>query len=214
MGQEPPELIALGEGAGDYSQAPPNGDLLALKAAFQSVLAMPFARYKWGDEAVAHLQHYFKNEGTDLWVNVEKLVEESTVAQKHFWKLLYSARSFATGLSDGEHEIVSRKASILYIGPGDSGNWNKAIGAYHAWAQAQVQKQRGSMVLKFTYHLWDPYDWDLNGEAITIQPIDMLPGFKVTLTNELMGEFHRQGMAQEYLSYGQFRVTFRYKVSP
>ena len=52
-------------------------------------------------------------------------------------------------------------------------------------------------LIDFEYKFYDRYNWD-TGKSVTIAGI--------TITDEFMGRFHRQGLAKEYDSVGSYRV--------
>jgi hypothetical protein len=56
--------------------------------------------------------------------------------------------------------------------------------------------------LNFEYKFYDRYNWD-KGKSVTFAGI--------TVTDEFMGEFHRQGLAQEFDCVGSFRRSFSWK---
>jgi hypothetical protein len=56
--------------------------------------------------------------------------------------------------------------------------------------------------LDFTYHFRDRYNWD-GGKKVEIEvPLKDDP---LIITDFFMGEFHRQGLAKEYLCVGTLR---------
>lgn len=56
--------------------------------------------------------------------------------------------------------------------------------------------------LSFQYHFYDRYNWD-EGKAVTIAGI--------VITDEFMGEFHLQGLAQEYDEVGVLNCEFSWE---
>lgn len=56
--------------------------------------------------------------------------------------------------------------------------------------------------LDFEYKFFDRYNWD-KGKSVTI--------FTITVTDEFMGEFHRQGLAQEFDCVGSMRRHFAWR---
>jgi hypothetical protein len=66
-----------------------------------------------------------------------------------------------------------------------------------------VQESGGERdyVLEFVYKRYDRYNWD-GGKAVTL--------FGITVTDQFMGEFHRQGFAREFDCWGSVRRTLRW----
>jgi hypothetical protein len=58
------------------------------------------------------------------------------------------------------------------------------------------------LILDFEYHVYDRYNWD-NGKWVKIAG--------VTITDHFMGEFHREGLAQEFDQVGTLRRRFRWR---
>jgi hypothetical protein len=56
--------------------------------------------------------------------------------------------------------------------------------------------------LAFQYNFFDRYNWD-KGKSVEIAGI--------TITDKFMGEFHRQGLAQEFNCIGSFERRFTWK---
>ncbi|MEA2700721.1 MAG: hypothetical protein QOI66_4992 [Myxococcales bacterium] len=54
----------------------------------------------------------------------------------------------------------------------------------------------------FEYKFYDRYNWDA-GKSVRLAGI--------TITDKFMGEFHRQGLAQEYDCFGSFKRHLTWK---
>jgi hypothetical protein len=54
----------------------------------------------------------------------------------------------------------------------------------------------------FEYRFFDRYNWD-KGKSVTLAGI--------TITDQFMGEFHRQGLAKEFNCFGSFKRRFTWK---
>jgi len=65
-------------------------------------------------------------------------------------------------------------------------NWFYAIGGYSSWGKGEAVVSDGpsgrQYTLDFEYKFYDRYNWD-KGKHVTI--------FRITITDEFMGEFHR-----------------------
>jgi hypothetical protein len=56
--------------------------------------------------------------------------------------------------------------------------------------------------MDFEYKFFDRYNWD-GGKSVTL--------FKVTITDQFMGEFHRQGLAQEFDCVASIKRRFTWR---
>lgn len=85
-------------------------------------------------------------------------------------------------------------------------NWFFAIGGYSRWGKGTAtvtDKPTGrELALDFEYKFYDRYNWD-KGKKVKL--------FNITITDEFMGEFHRQGLAKEFECFGSFRRHFAWK---
>ncbi|MCP5119955.1 MAG: hypothetical protein GY953_54855, partial [bacterium] len=107
-------------------------------------------------------------------------------------------------LSVGTHQITSKMAEGAYNRKSETTNWFFAIGGYSTWGkgEARVTDAAGRKYeLDFEYKFFDRYNWD-GGKQVTIGP--------VTITDQFMGEFHRQGLAREYDCVGSIQRSFRW----
>ncbi|MGB7342902.1 MAG: hypothetical protein WBD20_01705, partial [Pirellulaceae bacterium] len=97
----------------------------------------------------------------------------------------------------GTINLVSRQA---HLGSTGSSVWAAAIGEYTGWGGAKVV---GSVVdgkvkfdVEFTYHLWDPYDWDPSKRLYGGQPP--------------LARLHLAGIAKQYMTSGTYTTNFSY----
>jgi hypothetical protein len=191
-------------GAGAWKSTPTQATYTALAASI--VAALPVAYAVIGDDAARHLWHYFLSQGTSYQINLEGMVREGSGAREAYENEVSQAKRFVELLPPGQHEITSRHTQEAYNYEKDTRNWYYAIGGYHAWGKgsATVTDVAGerSCELDFEYKLRDRYNWD-GGKQVTIAGIK--------LTDEFMGEFHRQGLAREFDCVGSFRRRFSWK---
>ena len=81
-------------------------------------------------------------------------------------------------------------ASGGYNEKAENANWYFAVGHYSAWSKRRVKScKRGSYTLRFEYSFYDRYNWDAGKKT---------PIAGVMVDNALLGELHRQGLAQEF----------------
>jgi hypothetical protein len=199
---DPP--LAPDPGAGRWNSSPKQASYVALGASI--VAALPVAYGVIGDDAAAHLTHYFGNLGSRYTIDLEGMVREVASAKTVFENEVAEARELVETLPPGRHDIASRQTQDGYNLEDENRNWYFAIGGYHAWGSgsALVTDVGGErhFELDFEYKFHDRYNWD-NGKAVTIAGI--------TITDKFMGEFHRQGLAQEFDCVGSFRRKFNWK---
>lgn len=56
------------------------------------------------------------------------------------------------------------------------------------------------LALELEYHVYDRYNWD-NGKSVD----------GVVITDRFKGEFHLQGLAQEFDAVGSFKRSFQWR---
>ena len=151
-------------------------------------------------DAVAHLQHYFRSTGSDYTIRLQKMIDEVPSAKDLYERELNMARSFIDTLPDGKHSITSGTVSIGYNGQEESSNWFYAVGGYKAWGKGNVTICNGEYTFEFEYKFYDRYNWD-NGKQVTF--------LGCVITDEFMGEFHRQGIAREFDMRGSIKKTLK-----
>ncbi len=203
-GHDQPTMPDIGNGAGPYGQHEPTEQMILCKNMITTGLSLPMASEKYGEDAVRHLSHYFENTGTNLDVNMISLLESSKAAKEHFEFELSEAKRLAEVLSPGKYDIVSKSVTGISVTASDSPNWYRAVGSYYGWGQAEVtvsENEHGTTKyeINFTYHLFDAYNWE-PGDTEFIH----LPFLPCKITGTTMGEFHRQGLAREFLMTGAY----------
>jgi hypothetical protein len=190
--------VRLDAGAGAWNSSPAEATYVGLKAAVLDVL--PTASVFIGQDAAAHMRHYLLNSGSDYRINLASMVQEVPSAGQRYEREVAQAQRFAEKLSPGSYEIASKHAELGYNRKAENSNWFYAIGGYSTWGQGQVDIEevgsQRSYRLEYEYKFFDRYNWD-GGKKVTIA--------NITITDEFMGEFHRQGLAREFNCYGSFR---------
>lgn len=191
-------------GAGRWNSSPKEAAYIALGTSI--VAALPVAYGVIGDDAAKHLIHYFGNRGSTYTIDLDAMVREVPTAREMYEDEVAQAKQFVELLPPGRHEITSRQTQDGYNEEHESRNWYFAIGGYHVWGRgvAAVTERSGGREcdLDFEYKFFDRYNWD-NGKSVTIAG--------QTITDKFMGEFHRQGLAQEFDCVGSFRRRFIWK---
>jgi peptidoglycan hydrolase-like protein with peptidoglycan-binding domain len=202
-------IIKTDPGAGPFNTTKTETSMWALKQAILEILpprgysALVFI----GPDAVKHMYHYLQAKGTSLTIRLENMIKEVPSAKKRFENEVNQAKKFVESLPIGSHSITSKKPDSAYNAKIENKNWYFAVGGYSTWGKgtAVVTKAAGGTLeytLNFEYHFYDRYNWD-KGKSVTIS------GIKIT--DEFMGEFHRQGLAKEYDEVGVIKRQFRWK---
>lgn len=188
-------------GAGAFKSSPTQATYTALAAGI--VGALPVAYFYVGDDAAKHLWHYFLCSGSAYTIDLEGMVRDVADAANQYEAEVRLAKQFVEQLPPGRHDIVAQSTTEGYNEEEKNRNWYYALGGYHSWGRgtAFVVEAGGQRhyQLDFEYKLRDRYNWD-NGK------FDYIGEHKVT--DEFMGEFHRQGLGREFDCVGSFRRQF------
>jgi peptidoglycan hydrolase-like protein with peptidoglycan-binding domain len=188
-------------GAGMWKSKPWEVSYLALKEAI--IQALPTAYVVIGADATKHMIHYLNNSGANYTIDLEGMVKDVPSAYQRYLDEVAQAQELVEQLAVGKHTIHSRKAENGYNRQAESRNWFFAIGGYTKWGHGTATvKTDSNYELEFEYKFYDRYNWDA-GKSVTFA------GIKVT--DQFMGEFHRQGLAKEFDCYGSFKRRFIWK---
>lgn len=204
LGNSDPKIVP-DMGAGIFDSESTQVSLWALKQAILE--ALPPATIFIGADAARHMLHYLSAKGSRLHINLEGMISAGSTAKAHFVNEVSQAQKFVEKLPIGTHQIASKTAESAYNYKSETKNWFYAVGGYSTWGKGLAKVEidaAGSLIysLNFEYHFYDRYNWD-KGKAVNIGPI--------TITDEFMGEFHRQGLAREYDAIGLIKRTFSWK---
>lgn len=203
VGVDDPPLRA-DPGAGRWNSKPKEATYVALAAGIIQIL--PEASIAIGDDAAKHMAHYFFGNGRDLTIDLEGMVAEVPRARERFEDEVAEAQEWIETLPVGRHPFTSLNVESAYNYKFDNQNWYYAIGGYSTWGkgtavvtQTPVGRQYD---VDFEYKFFDRYNWD-GGKKVTI--------FRITVTDQFMGEFHRQGLASEFNCFGSFKRRLSWK---
>lgn len=225
---DPP--IGHDEGSGTWRSAQPTAQVRAQYAAIRSALGgnvwmraapgvgplMSSSRAAIiavvGDDAVAHMDQYFENDGADYQLDLEGMIHEVPSAKANYERELADALQFAARLEPGTYDLRSTRASGGYNTRDETTNWYFAVGGYSYWGQGRVTivadpQGRRRYDLAWEFRCYDRYNWD-NGKQVT------LPVVNIVITDHFMGEFHRCGLAREYDLRGSVRRQIRWEGAP
>lgn len=203
LGTQDPQL-APDAGSGPWGSKPKSAAYTALKAEIASIL--PHAYVIIGDDAVKHMARYLANTGAPLTLDLEGMLQDVESARNALLAEATQAQTFAETLPPGRHAVTSRTAEGGYNYKEESWNWFYATGGYVSWGKGTVVVKAGTAGreydLDFEYKLYDRYNWD-GGKEVTI--------LGITVTDEFMAEFHRQGLAREFDCFGSVRRKLTWK---
>ncbi len=192
-------------GSGRWSGTPVQASYRALRASIYA--SLPAATVVIGDDAAKHMKHYLDGSGSAYVIDLAGMVGEVPSARERYEDEIDQAREYVETLPAGKHEISSRQAEVGYNTQEEKRNWYFAIGGYSTWGRgtATVSEDAGGRryQLDFEYKFYDRYNWD-KGKSVTFA--------NITVTDHFMGEFHRQGLAQEFDCVGAFRRKLAWKV--
>ena len=193
------------KGAGVWNSESTTWEMRAKWEAIYQII--PHAYLLIGDDATHHMLHYLGNTGKDLTIDLEGLIEDVVGERKVFENELTIARKYVESLNVGTHQITSDKVtSGPYITKSESWNWFFAVGGYSIWGKgtATVSKDAAGQKacdMDFEYKFFDRYNWD-GGKSVEI--------FGITITDEFMGRFHREGLAREFNMNGSIKRNVKW----
>ncbi len=186
-------------GAGAWNSKSWEFSTVAKKVAIEELLGTPTNIYP-GPNATKHMKHYFANHGRSLTIDLEDMISSVPRAQTALVDEFRQAQRFIQKLPPGTHNFTSKSGETAYNRKEANADWFFAIGGYTYWGKGianitmvGAQKQYS---VTFFFKFYDRYNWDGN-KSVTIGGI--------TVTDEFMGEFHRQGLAREYDCFGSVR---------
>lgn len=193
------------KGAGIWNSKPATTKMLALKNAMQEY--MPFAHALVGDDAAKHLTHYLENSGKALKIDFQGMLNENASAEESHQDEVDKVKKFARTLPVGTHNITTDTVQPLRNGfkPNESKNWFYAVGAYYVWIKGVVKIEqdksgRRRYRLDYEYNFADRYDW--HDFQIIL--------FNIKIKDKDMGEFHLQGIAQEFKMHGSIKASIEW----
>jgi Putative peptidoglycan binding domain len=191
-------------GAGPWRSKPVTAVTVALKVTI--LMRLNEVSLLVGKDAAKHMAHYLENSGADYVIDLESMVRDVPSAKLALADEIQQAQAFVEGLAPGRYEITSTEAEEGYNDPNENRNWYYATGGYWSWGKgvATVVDRSGrcEYVLDYEYKVFDRYNWD-GGKAVEL--------FHITITDEFMGEFHRQGLAREYSCHGSLKRTLTWR---
>jgi RHS repeat-associated protein len=198
VGTDDPK-ITNDPGAGKWNSEPWTMSMWSLK---QSIQVGITAVWIGMPDAVAHLRHYFDESGSDYTIRLQTMIDDVPSAKNLYNGEMSLAQVFVESLSDGKHTITSGSPSGGYNRKEENWNWFYAVGGYSAWGKGNATACKGEYTLEFEYKFHDRYNWDA-GKSVTIMGKEV--------SDQFMGEFHRQGLAKEFEMLGSVKKTIKWK---
>ena len=185
--------VTFDAGAGVHGSEDPTWEMEALKTA---LLAKPMSITS--PNALAHLQHYLKNTGSDYNIDFQDVLDKVPDEQRLFETELSAAKTFVESLQEGHYSVVREQAVGGYVYKSENWDWFFATAGYSAWIKCDatvncLPNGQREHTINYEYNSLDRYNWDL-GKSVEI--------FDITITDEFMGDFHRQGLAKEFTMRG------------
>jgi hypothetical protein len=114
-------------------------------------------------------------------------------ARRQFDDELQQAKEFCSALPPGRHQITSTRTAWAMNSRAESPDWYYATAGYHTWGKGTCvvteESSAYNYALDFEYKFFDRYNWD-GDKKVTL--------FGVTINDETLQEFHRQGLAREF----------------
>lgn len=195
-------------GAGPWNSKPTELSYVALKAGIVATLPPTslVALLATGPNACKHMRHYFGSSGRTLTIDLEDMITSGPIAKARFRDEIAQAQAFVEKLPAGSHNITSKGPESAYNRKEHSRDWYYAIGGYSTWGKGVATVRSGASgmeyQLQFEYRFEDKYNWD-GGKSVTLGGI--------TITDAFMAEFHRQGLAKEYICIGSLSRTLHWR---
>ena len=203
IGTDDPKIVP-DAGAGPWNSKPKEVLMRVKKAGIIEILGPAYVII--GDDAVKHMAHYLNNSGKPLTIDLEGMVAEVPSAKLRFETEVERIKQYVQQLPPGTFNVTSTHAVNGYNRKSESTNWFFAVGGYSVWTKGKATITGSGpghdCKLELQYKFYDRYNWD-GGKKVTIAGID--------ISDEAMGEFHREGLAQEYDEIGSFERVLTWK---
>ena len=211
-------VVKRDAGAGKFSSSKPTYQFQVYKKTLLTVL--PYYQGQFGKEASEMMMHFLYASGIPKNINLRNMVhagpnDASNSPLYGYYNEVVQAQRFASSLPEGTHAIRSTKPHITTA---NYGSWYYAVNGMQVWGMAEVTitRQNNGMrhyKMRFDYHMFDRYNWDLGNKAITIDPSDYGAPNQVgtvSVDDSTVGEFVRQGLAREFDVFGKFTETIEW----
>jgi hypothetical protein len=159
-----------------------------------------------GRDAARHMEHYLGNSGQPYTIDLEAMVRDVPSAKDALAEEIQAAQMYVEGLPPGRYEIAATTTQAPYNKDTESKNWYYAVAGYVSWGKgiATVSEVSGrrEYALDFEYKMYDRYNWD-HGKSAEV--------FGITIRDDMVGDWHRQGLAQEFDMFGSLKRKLTWK---
>lgn len=189
-------------GAGPWRSKSVTAAAIAERELILTILGLPTIVYP-GPNATRHMRRYFDNNGRDYTIDLENMVKVVPSAKRNMVGEFRLAQAFVQTLPIGTHHFTARATRGGYNLKSENADWFFAVGGYTRWGKGVATITPCNIgrhyEVEFEYKFYDRYNWD-GGKSVTIGG--------VTITDEFMAEFHREGLAREFDCYGSIDRHF------
>ncbi len=151
--------------------------------------------FSWSPQSISLMKHFLGpvglggNYGSNVvQLDVAQVLLDSQTARDKYTDAVNSANQVINTLEFvGNVQFVTK---IAHYGTTSGSSWRDAIGEYTGWLVVDVvgTPDAGAMhyTASYTYHIWDPYDWNPNGSNIA----------------KRLAKFHLYGLGKQFLVEG------------
>ena len=190
------------KGAGVWNSAPLTLRSAAIKIAISTSPGFYGATLIGiGPNATKHLVHYFSGSGRDYKIDLEGMFQDNEYVRTNVLDFeLACMADYIDACPPGTWNITTKKViqnDYTYNGKDHSKDWYFAIGGFGVWTKARARiPKRGKVHADIELKFFDRYNWD-GGKKVQIAGIE--------ITDEFMGDFHREGLAREFNCVGALK---------
>jgi hypothetical protein len=187
------------KGAGAWRSVPVTLRSAAIKLAINATPAFYGATLVGiGVNASRHLVHYFGGSGRDYKIDLEAMFKDNAFVRKNVLEFeLDCLADYIDSCPPGTWAITCKQViqnGYTYNTKEHSKDWYFAVGGFGVWTKARARiPERGKIHADIELKFFDRYNWD-GGKKVEIAGI--------TVTDEFMGDFHREGLAKEFNCVG------------
>jgi len=197
----PPQRPPIKQDSGFLDQFPPRepgvGDRLNLLK-WRAMLEGSEALRPDLVDANAAYRHFLDDNGGDRQFSYERYIQDDPSGQVTFNNLIVDAQSHAETLGQGRDQFSMTSDAYALGGEGntrfpypESENWQKTIGAHHAWTSSDVQVSGSgadrTYTMTMTVHVEDRYNFNPDSNDIA-----------TGIPDSANGDFEVTGLANQY----------------
>lgn len=201
-----------GDGAGEYDSEVAGLAAHAQKAVWRMVATA--AAQGGMPNAGAHMHHYLDNSGSLLVLRLDDALQDDPTYQETLDRYIYQQLDIGVrGAMSAPDEAAQwgfdlTKNTEHYFESANTRDWYYAVGGHTTWCDGWYTYTpgadgTGTLTMDLNLYLFDRYNWDGTKEVELLDntPLDNTL-LDVTVTDDQLGQLHRQGVAQEFEMYG------------